>query len=74
MPRTGSQLRYLEVGVEEITTDLLKARLDSAGPLVMLQSKDSFIVKIFTRNEIDVSHRHDGLGISFRVIGRQRES
>jgi hypothetical protein len=69
MPRTGSQLRYLEVGVGEITTDLLKF-LDSAGPLVMLQSKDSFIVKIFTRNEIDVSHRHDGLPISFRVIGR----
>ncbi len=58
MRRTGSQLRYLEVGVGEITTDLLKARLNSAGPLVMLQSKDSDIVKIFTGSEIVVSNRH----------------
>ena len=67
MPRTGSQLRYLEVGVGEITTDLLKARLDSAGPLVMLQSKDSFIVKIFTRNEIVVSNRHHSCAFRFAL-------
>jgi hypothetical protein len=44
--------------------------LDSVGPLVVLQSKDSDIVKIFTGSEIVVSSRHDGLRISFRVIGR----
>jgi len=36
---------------------------------MVLQSKDSDIVKIFTGSEIVVSNRHDGLRISFRVIG-----
>ncbi len=45
-----------------------KTPSDSAGPLVVLQSKDSAaLVKIFAENGIVVSNRHDGLRISFHV-------
>jgi hypothetical protein len=43
--------------------------LDSVGPLVVLQSNDSDIVKI-SQEAIVVSNRHGGLPISFRVTGR----
>jgi hypothetical protein len=35
----------------------------------VLESNDSDIVKIFTGSEIVVFNRHDGLPISFRVMG-----
>ena len=44
--------------------------LYSVGPLVVLESNDSDVVKIFTGSEIVVFNRHDGLPISFRVMGR----
>jgi hypothetical protein len=44
--------------------------LDGDGPLVVLQSNDSDMVKIFTGSEIVVFNRHDGFPIWFRVIGR----
>jgi hypothetical protein len=68
MPRTGSQLCYLEVGVGEFTTDLLQARLwTGVGPLVVLQSKGSDIVKIFTGSEIVVSNRHHSCAFRFAL-------
>jgi hypothetical protein len=36
----------------------------------VLESNDSDFVKIFTGSEIVVFNRHDGLPISFRVMGR----
>jgi selenocysteine lyase/cysteine desulfurase len=45
-----------------------KTPADSAGPLVVLQSKDStLLVQKFAESEIVVSNRHDGLRISFHV-------
>ena len=44
--------------------------LDSVGPLVVLESNESDIVKIFTGSEIVAFNRHDGLLISYRVMGR----
>jgi selenocysteine lyase/cysteine desulfurase len=44
----------------------IKTPLDSAGPLVVLQSKDADgLVRLFARNNVISSSRHDGLRISF---------
>jgi selenocysteine lyase/cysteine desulfurase len=45
-----------------------KTPTDSAGPLVVLQSKDSaLLVQKLAENGIVASNRHDGLRISFHV-------
>jgi Selenocysteine lyase len=47
---------------------LAKTPADSAGPLVVLQSKDAtLLVQKLFENEIVASNRHDGLRISFQV-------
>ena len=47
---------------------LAKTPTDSAGPLVVLQSRDSkLLVQKFADSGIVVSNRHDGLRISFHV-------
>ncbi|MFZ1139824.1 MAG: aminotransferase class V-fold PLP-dependent enzyme [Candidatus Sulfotelmatobacter sp.] len=47
---------------------LAKTPADSAGPLVVLQSKDStLLVQKLAESDIIASNRHDGLRISFHV-------
>ena len=64
--------------IEKLTQDLLsvtgdlgiaaKTPPDSAGPLVVLQSKDSALfVQKLVENGIIASNRHDGIRISFHV-------
>jgi selenocysteine lyase/cysteine desulfurase len=46
----------------------IKTPLDSAGPLVVLQSKDADgLVRLFARDGVICSSRHDGLRISFHA-------
>jgi selenocysteine lyase/cysteine desulfurase len=46
----------------------VKTPADSAGPLVVLQSKDStLLVRKLAENDIVASNRHDGLRIAFHV-------
>jgi selenocysteine lyase/cysteine desulfurase len=46
----------------------IKTPLDSAGPLVVLQSKDADgMVRLFARDGVICSSRHDGLRISFHA-------
>ncbi len=60
---TQSLLRYArDLGIRA------KTPADSAGPLVVLQSKDStLLVQKFAESDIVASNRHDGLRISFHV-------
>ncbi|HEY1524792.1 MAG TPA: aminotransferase class V-fold PLP-dependent enzyme [Candidatus Angelobacter sp.] len=64
--------------IRKLTQSLLNAALnlgiraktpaDSAGPLVVLQSKDSnLLVQKLAENDIVASNRHDGLRIAFHV-------
>lgn len=64
--------------IKRLTTALLRCALDlgiraktsadSAGPLVVLQSKDSnLLVQKLAESDIVASNRHDGLRISFHV-------
>jgi len=64
--------------IKTLTQELLKSAVDlgiraktpadSAGPLVVLQSKDSpLLVEKLAENHIVASNRHDGLRISFHV-------
>jgi selenocysteine lyase/cysteine desulfurase len=64
--------------VEKLTQELLRRTLDlgmvaktpsaSAGPLVVLESKDStLLVQKLSENGIVCSNRHDGIRISFHV-------
>ena len=47
---------------------LAKTPVDSAGPLVVLQSRDSgLLVQKFAESGIVASNRHDGLRISFHL-------
>jgi hypothetical protein len=63
-------VRGPEVGSGEVSPDFRERYFYSVGPLAVLESNDSDIVKIFTGSEIVIFNRHDGLPISFRVIGR----
>jgi selenocysteine lyase/cysteine desulfurase len=46
----------------------IKTPLDSVGPLVVLQSKDADgLVRLFAREGVICSSRHDGLRISFHA-------
>jgi selenocysteine lyase/cysteine desulfurase len=60
---TQSLLSYaLDLGIRT------KTPADSAGPLVVLQSKDSdLLVQKLAENDIVASNRHDGLRIAFHV-------
>ena len=60
---TQSLLRYsLDLGIR------VKTPVNSAGPLVVLQSKDSnLLVQKLAENNIVASNRHDGLRISLHV-------
>jgi selenocysteine lyase/cysteine desulfurase len=60
---TQSLLRYThDLGI------VVKTPADSAGPLVVLQSKDStLLVQKLAESDIVVSNRFDGLRISFQV-------
>jgi selenocysteine lyase/cysteine desulfurase len=70
--------------VKKLTTALLRWALDvgicaktpadSAGPLVVLQSKDSnLLVQKLAENDIVASNRHDGLRISFHVYNTMED-
>ena len=60
---TQSLLNYaLDLGIRA------KTPVDSAGPLVVLQSKDStLLVRKLAENDIIASNRHDGVRIAFHV-------
>ena len=60
---TSALLRWaLDVGISA------KTPADSAGPLVVLQSRNSnLLVQKLAENDIVASNRHDGLRISFHV-------
>jgi selenocysteine lyase/cysteine desulfurase len=52
----------LELGIQ------IKTPLDSVGPLVVLQSKDAEgLVRLFAKEGVVCSSRHDGLRISFHA-------
>jgi selenocysteine lyase/cysteine desulfurase len=54
-------------GVSELGIQI-KTPLDSAGPLVVLRSKDADgLVRLFARDGVICSSRHDGLRISFHA-------
>jgi selenocysteine lyase/cysteine desulfurase len=70
--------------IERLTQSLLicardlgiraKTPADSAGPLVVLQTKDSnLLVQKLAENDIVASNRHDGLRISFHVYNTMED-
>lgn len=71
MDKVASHVRKLAQSLLNQTHDLgivAKTPADSAGPLVVLQSKDStLLVQKLAESNIVVSNRHDGLRISFQV-------
>jgi selenocysteine lyase/cysteine desulfurase len=71
MENVGSQVEKLAQSLLISTHDLgirAKTPADSAGPLVVLQSKDSnLLVQKLAEGDIVASNRHDGLRISFHV-------
>src|SRR5216684_1488494 len=71
MENVAAHIRKLTQSLLSCTRDLrirAKTPADSAGPLVVLQSKDStLLVQKFAESDIVASNRHDGLRISFHV-------
>jgi len=71
MANVAEHIQKLTQSLLSHTRDLgivAKTPTDSAGPLVVLQSKDSnLLLQRFTENNIVASVRHDGLRISFQV-------
>jgi selenocysteine lyase/cysteine desulfurase len=71
MENVASHIRTLTQSLLSGARDLgihTKTPADSAGPMVVLQSKDStLLVQKLTKNDIVASNRHDGLRISFHV-------
>ena len=71
MESVASHIRALTQSLLNYTHDLgmvAKTPADSAGPLVVLQSKDStLLVQKLAESGIVASNRHDGLRISFQV-------
>lgn len=69
--KVASHVRKLAQSLLNHTHDLgfvAKTPADSAGPLVVLQSKDStLLVQKLAESDIVASNRHDGLRISFQV-------
>ncbi len=71
MENVASHIQNLAQSLLSCARDLgirVKTPADSAGPLVVLQSKDSsLLVQKLAQNDIVASNRHDGLRISFHV-------
>jgi selenocysteine lyase/cysteine desulfurase len=71
MDNIASHIEKLTQALQSVTQDLgiaAKTPPDSAGPLVVLESKDSnLLVQKLAENGIVASNRHDGLRISFHV-------
>ena len=65
--RIGLLTKALINGASELGIQI-KTPLDSAGPLVVLLSKDADgLVRLFARDGVTCSSRHDGLRISFHA-------
>src|SRR5271169_4138874 len=71
MVNVAAHIRNLTQSLLSSARDLdirVKTHADSAGPLVVLQSKDSaLLVRKLAENDIVASNRHDGLRIAFHV-------
>jgi selenocysteine lyase/cysteine desulfurase len=71
MDNVASHVKKLTQSLLKHTRELgivAKTPADSAGPLVVLQSKDStLLVQKLAESDIVASNRHDGLRISFQV-------
>jgi selenocysteine lyase/cysteine desulfurase len=71
MENVAAHIRKLTQSLLNSAFDLgirAKTPADSAGPLVVLQSKDSdLLVKKLAESDIVASNRHDGLRIAFHV-------
>ncbi len=71
LQNVADQVRTLTTALISGASDLgiqIKTPLDSVGPLVVLQSKDAEgLVRIFARDGVICSSRHDGLRISFHA-------
>jgi selenocysteine lyase/cysteine desulfurase len=71
MEKVASHIRTLAQSLLSWARDLginAKTPLDSDGPLVVLQSRDSgLLVQKLSERNITASNRHDGLRISFHV-------
>ena len=65
--RIGLLAKALINGASELGIQI-KTPLDSVGPLVVLQSRDADgLVRLFARDGVVCSSRHDGLRISFHA-------
>ncbi|HKV92040.1 MAG TPA: aminotransferase class V-fold PLP-dependent enzyme [Candidatus Angelobacter sp.] len=71
MENVAAQVRKLVQSLLSQALDLgirSKTPADSAGPLIVLQSKDSnLLVQKLAENDIVASNRHDGLRLAFHV-------
>jgi selenocysteine lyase/cysteine desulfurase len=71
LQNVADQIRLLTKALIRGASELgiqIKTPLDSAGPLVVLQSKDADgLVRLFARDGLICSSRHDGLRISFHA-------
>jgi selenocysteine lyase/cysteine desulfurase len=71
MDEVAGQVRRLTQQLLRSASEMgivVKTPADSAGPLVVLQSRDSAaVVQKLAENQIVASNRHDGLRISFHV-------
>jgi selenocysteine lyase/cysteine desulfurase len=71
MENVASHIKSLAQSLLSCALDLgirVKTAADSAGPLVVLQSKDSnLLVQKLAESDIIASNRHDGLRIAFHV-------
>jgi selenocysteine lyase/cysteine desulfurase len=71
LQNVADQVRILTTTLISGASELgiqIKTPLDSVGPLVVLQSKDAeALVRLFARDGVICSSRHDGLRISFHA-------
>jgi selenocysteine lyase/cysteine desulfurase len=71
LQNVADQIRILTQALIRGASELgiqIKTPLDSAGPLVVLQSKDADgLVRVFAQHGVVCSSRHDGLRISFHA-------
>jgi selenocysteine lyase/cysteine desulfurase len=71
LQNVADQIRLLTKALIRGASELgiqIKTPLDSVGPLVVLQSKDADgLVRLFARDGVICSSRHDGLRVSFHA-------
>jgi selenocysteine lyase/cysteine desulfurase len=71
LQNVADQIRLLTKALIRGASELgiqIKTPLDSVGPLIVLQSKDADgLVRLFARDGVICSSRHDGLRISFHA-------